>query len=300
MVKLIGARTKSATTKKSGINMRTPLGVIIYSGPSRLDGMPIIVIATRGSSNRKTGDVVQTFILRRDSDPLTISHDKADYSICGDCVHRRSKGGACYVTLHQAPRAVYAGYKRGIYPAIGDSPKFKRAVQGKMVRLGAYGDPVAVPIEVWHALLGITNAGHTGYTHQWMRPSAQEYKSLCMASTDSGWETVEAQSKGWRTFEVIQPGHEPHTGFECPAVNKGRTCQECQACYGSRNREVQPASVWIRAHGPLVSRMQKDRYLITATSNASHVQEVSQNGQTQVPLTTARRSPMLTVIQGGK
>jgi len=61
---------------------------IIYNGPSLLDGQPIVVIATYSNRNRKTGHVVQTYILLRDINPLEASKTGADYSICGDCIMR--------------------------------------------------------------------------------------------------------------------------------------------------------------------------------------------------------------------
>ena len=44
-------------------------GSIIYKGPSKLDGAPIFVTAIHTSSNRKTGNLVQTYIMRSDMDP---------------------------------------------------------------------------------------------------------------------------------------------------------------------------------------------------------------------------------------
>ena len=48
-------------------------GVILYEGPSELDGSPIVVIATFGSKNRKTGkgrkNLIQTWIMRQDVAP---------------------------------------------------------------------------------------------------------------------------------------------------------------------------------------------------------------------------------------
>ena len=97
-----------------------PLGVILYEGPSLIDGQPIAVIATgfqRRTANSKTGDMVQTWILRADLNPLQAIHTGQDVSICGDCplrgmletrqcrtVNRRR---ACYVAIHQAPLGVY-------------------------------------------------------------------------------------------------------------------------------------------------------------------------------------------------
>jgi hypothetical protein len=43
---------------------------IIYKGPSRIDGAPIVVLATYSNRNTKTGAVVQTYILREDINPL--------------------------------------------------------------------------------------------------------------------------------------------------------------------------------------------------------------------------------------
>ena len=91
-------------------------GFIMYQGQSMLDGAPIVVIATMSTSNVKTGQMVQTWILRADINPVEASQTGDDSSICGNCVHRHYNKGACYVNIGQAPNAVYKGYQRGIYP----------------------------------------------------------------------------------------------------------------------------------------------------------------------------------------
>ena len=59
-------------------------GVILYEGPSHIDGAPIVVIANRitaPSTNDKTGAMVQTFIIRADVNPyraLKTGQDKAE------------------------------------------------------------------------------------------------------------------------------------------------------------------------------------------------------------------------------
>ena len=87
-------------------------GLVIYRGPSILDGSPIVVIATglgSGSSNRKTGALVQTWILREDVSPIKAIQNGSDVSICGACPHRgriedgRNVGRSCYVNVGQAP-----------------------------------------------------------------------------------------------------------------------------------------------------------------------------------------------------
>ena len=54
---------------------------IIYEGPSLIDGKPIVVIATYSGRNRKTGLVLQTYILLRDVDPRYASKSGLDFSI---------------------------------------------------------------------------------------------------------------------------------------------------------------------------------------------------------------------------
>ena len=50
--------------------MRKPRGLVLYEGPSEIDGKPIVCIATLDSRNRKTGNMVQTWILRQDVSPF--------------------------------------------------------------------------------------------------------------------------------------------------------------------------------------------------------------------------------------
>ena len=63
-------------------------GFIFYQGPSQIDGAPIVGIAVLRSKNDKTGDMVQTYILRSDMTPLVALATGADSSICGACPHR--------------------------------------------------------------------------------------------------------------------------------------------------------------------------------------------------------------------
>ena len=50
--------------------MKRPNGYILWRGPSLLDGSPIVVIAIKKSGNRKTGRMLQTYILRADQTPV--------------------------------------------------------------------------------------------------------------------------------------------------------------------------------------------------------------------------------------
>ena len=73
---------------KKFIGVKKFKGVVVYEGASLLDGKPTVVIATRDTGNRKTGGMVQTFIMRSEIDPITASRTGEDYSVCGNCIHR--------------------------------------------------------------------------------------------------------------------------------------------------------------------------------------------------------------------
>src|SRR5262245_25281056 len=76
---------------KSGTPGSKPLGLVLYRGPSLLNGRPIVCIATglaRQSKNRTTGPVVQTYILPDRENPLAALASGGDAAVCGDCPHR--------------------------------------------------------------------------------------------------------------------------------------------------------------------------------------------------------------------
>lgn len=231
--------------------MKKTNGVVLYRGPSMLDGAPIVVIATgiaSSSRNSKTGDLVQTWILREDVNPIDAVNSGDDASICGACPHRgqiidgRNVGRSCYVTIFQAPRNVWQSYHRGIYRDYQDGD-----LAGRTVRLGAYGDPAAVPAHIWHAVLA-TASGWTGYTHQWREHDA--LKAYVMASCDTVADYVEAKAAGWRTFRV-RSASEPLATMEivCPAseeAGKRTSCASCRLCAGASKLSKDIAII---AHG---------------------------------------------------
>lgn len=223
-------------------------GVILWEGNSELTGDPIAVIATgfkRASSNRKTGAIIQIYILRSDVHPSEALKTGQDEAICGDCPHRE---GSCYVLVFQGPRSVYETYKSEKYPK-ASSPT---VLSNYNVRFGTYGDPTAVPFEVWEFYsIGVTK--WTGYTHQW-RTCDPRFSMFLMASADSPEDRYEATSKGWRTFRIRLPSETLLLGeIICPASNevgKKTTCERCGLCNG-RFEGDKRASISIIAHGPI-------------------------------------------------
>ena len=120
------------------------------------------------------------------------------------------------------------------------------------MRLGAYGDPAALPVPVLRDLLHDVT-GWTGYSHQWKRCHSS-YRRWLMASTDSIAETVEAQAAGWRTFRIRKPDELPIVGeIDCPASDEQGhrlQCIDCMICNGcGPNDTASRASVSIVAHG---------------------------------------------------
>lgn len=230
-------------------------GAILWRGASLIDGAPLVVIAVglaSASSNRKTGGMVQTYILREDMDPVAAVRTGADASICGQCPHRGptgdGKGRTCYVNIGQGPLGVWRAYKRGVY-IDWTARDLMPLGAGRLVRLGTYGDPAAVPTAVWSDILSAAT-GHTGYTHQW-RTADSALREYCMASADSPQDAADAHAAGWRTFRVAMPCDPPKLDGEaiCPAsaeAGKKLTCDRCLACNGANGRK---GSIVIQAHG---------------------------------------------------
>lgn len=235
------------------IRPKAPRGFVVYDGLSLLDGRtPIVAIVTLRSANRKTGDMAQLWILVRDRAPQASAHAGIDASICGDCPLRGRLEGArnvdrgCYVALGKGPTMVWRAYQRGRYPA--GLRRAARALAGARVRLGAYGDPAAVPRGVLEALTARA-AAWTGYTHQWRLGFALQ--DLVMASAESAADVRDAEALGYRCFRIVAPGEPRAPGhMVCPSsTERGYrlTCAECSACRGTAGRRS--SHVQIAAHG---------------------------------------------------
>jgi hypothetical protein len=221
-------------------------GYVLHRGPSPIDGKPIVVIAVMNSSNRKTGNMIQTYILRDDLDPLSAVNSGDDASVCGDCPHRKQPDGSrsCYVNVGQSVMAVWRAYQAKKYKELWTNEELEYVFSGRGIRWGAYGDPACIP----HKLVAWLNkhaANHTGYTHQWRAEFASPFKGVFMASCDGFTDYCDAMVSGWKSFTVTPKGYKPSGIKQCPATvpNSQAQCVTCSLCSGDK------LNVFVEAHG---------------------------------------------------
>lgn len=225
-------------------------GYILYEGPSMINGAPIVAIVTgttRKSKNAKTGNMLQTWILSAAEVPTEAVKSGSDKAVCGGCRFRPKLRGGCYVNVGQAPQRVFAAWKRGNYPKLPGA----HVVAGRMLRLGAYGDPTAVPLAVWTPLVEAA-AGHTGYTHQWRAKKFQGFSDMLQASVDMPEDLAPAIELGWGTFRVRlveESGLNLPGEIDCPFYARKINCHDCGLCDGARGNNIA-----VDAHGASAKR----------------------------------------------
>ncbi len=250
-----------------------PQGLVLFRGPSLLDGSPILCVATglrSPSKNTATGPMIQTWIMRADVDPVTARRSGQDASVCGDCALR---AGACYVLVYQAPLQVWKQAQAGAYPPF--ARRYEYLFREREIRLGSYGDPAAVPTRIWKRVFSLAGS-HTGYTHQW-RTCDQDLQRYLMASVETPQQLQEARALGWRTFRVrlasepLLPGE-----FVCPKSHEYELehgyrllCIQCRACGGGAwTGQSTPVTI---VHGSALVLHQFNRLSLSLTKEFSHV-----------------------------
>ena len=233
-----------------------------------------VVIATgfrRKSSNPKTGDMIQVWILPRKVNPVRAVKTGQDRVVCLDCGLRGVKGKKrkCYVRVANAPLGVWKAYQRGMYPKLDPADfgsVFERRTTRRKVRFGAYGEPVLIPVEIVAELARVSD-GWTGYTHQWKKPEYAAYRQYLMASVDTPQEHSAAKLAGWRTFRVRTEEMPLLTNeIMCPAsdeAGKRTTCEKCKLCSGSAPNDARKDIVII-VHGSGSGAFKRDLIQIAA------------------------------------
>ena len=178
--------------------------LILYDGPSAIDGAPIVAILTglaNASRNAGTGDMLQLYILRADMMPEVARHTGADAAICGDCPMRgrivsldEARDIAEILPAKQRAQLIKRiktaqdkgqdtiNIERACYVIVSQAPTiiykayqrglYREAtpdeaaqyVRGRALRIGAYGDSAALPIGVVAPIAGAADTV-TNYTH---------------------------------------------------------------------------------------------------------------------------------------
>jgi len=225
--------------------MANPTGFVIDRGLSPIDGQPYVAILTLESTNRKTGNMAQVYILCENVNPVEAVQTGKDATICGDCPHRKQQDGtrSCYVNVGQGPNSVWKAYKRGAYAEL-NYLALSQVLRHKRIRWGAYGDPSVIDPGTVIKLNRFAQ-GHTGYTHQWRKEFASIFTGIFQASCDGFNDYLEATSRGWKTFTVVNKNASVAYAKQCPATvaNSSAQCKTCKLCDGAK------IDVFVHAHG---------------------------------------------------
>jgi hypothetical protein len=234
--------------------------VELWRGPSLFDGGAIVLLASgllNPSTNRKTGPMIQTWILSQDDLPMTVMQEGKDAPQCGTCPLRRK---VCYVDL----RPVNGIWRKW---QAGDVPLWDGAAFRYPLRMGAYGDPAMVPLATWLPIIRAA-PGWTGYTHQW-RWCDPGWKAYMQASVETAADALVAQEAGWSTYRVALPD-EPllRREAECTYNVSSLQCWACLKCRGDTGKNIVG-----RVHG-LSHKINGFTTLVNTLSEDSHQETV--------------------------
>lgn len=239
-------RQKSkALAKKLGFSLQN--SYLLYAGPSMLDPDSDVVAVisgfTRKSRNHKTKDLLQVSYFRADMHPQDAINSGLDKAVCGDCPFTKNAGNGhrmCFVRM-QHVFGQYHAFCRGKYQPL---PSWD-LLNGWNVRLGSYGDPASVPVEISHNIK-LRAAKTKGYTHSWKE--FPELKPICMASVETDKNFYAARLAGWKTFRVRSHDDQRLFPREVLCLNYSRdlSCEDCPLCEGKSQKSLHVA---VPVHG---------------------------------------------------
>ena len=240
-------------------SIKEPTGYILYEGKSlykESDNDIVVILQTGNSANKKTGNMLQVWIMLKDIDPIEANKLGYDIAICGECPlkgianndpnRKEAINRTCYVNF-QTVKTIYRSYKKGNYPKIDPVDASKMIKYNKIwcnrgLRFGAYGDPALIPTHVTHGLrshlpksMGITAYSHqANYKHANLDPCFMlSCETLDQAKTQ--WD------KGNRTARTIKSVDElQENEMFCPATEQGGSrfqCFQCNLCNAERNKK---------------------------------------------------------------
>ena len=201
------------------------------------------------STNRKTGEMIQTYLL--DKATLT-TEPKVFGAKCAEC----PMVSKCYVNHDK--QSVRRTVKKLLN---GEACSYKFStldevlplLRGERVRLGTYGDPSALPLHDLQKICEASN-GWTGYTH-FFKEIDSDYALFLMASVESLEGELLAHALGYLTFRVLLKEDEnlevTKKSIQCLNVVDEKTlvslqCVDCLICSGTKGRGKK--SVYIHEH----------------------------------------------------
>lgn len=204
-----------------------------------------VFTSLQGSDNPKTGDMVQTYLL----DKNTITESNVFGAKCFDC----PMVSKCYVSqdklsVRLALKRLINGEKTSYI--FNTLDRVLPLLKGRLIRFGSYGDPSIIPLDDIQKIVSVVR-GWTGYTHFWKEIDT-EYSKYFNASVESLTDELLAQGLGYKSFRVLLKGES--TSYEvsenailCLNVSKGLTCSECLLCSGTRGKG-RKISIYIQEH----------------------------------------------------
>lgn len=198
-------------------------GFVLWTGKSQLTGDKVALIVILESSNRKTGNIFQCYL-------INVKDFRKREAGCLGCKHLY-KG--CYVT-NMGVSAVSRAYHKGNYKSADFT-----VLNGAIVRLDANFDRAALPLYI-NKRLAIHPSRRLSYTHFWQDEKYSFLKSTAMASVDNLKELKEAKKKSWATFRITNnlDTMQPYER-RCPHdVNKAIQCIDCQLCDGEKEVHI--------------------------------------------------------------
>ena len=171
-----------------------------------------------------------------------------DEKNCLDCPYsfnqNNGKSGKCYthkgMQLMGLKSKLKSLHKQNLQGKIKEfnSDDFRKFISHSsikkidLIRFGAYGEAVTLPLEVRDTLFDVQNilgCKVTSYTHQWRTANETRF----MASTHNLAEMLQAKKLGYRCFTVTAEAID--NAFNCPASKESerkKTCVQCGLCDG--------------------------------------------------------------------
>ena len=207
-------------------------------------------IDVKRSNNSKLGEGVHLLTYHFSGSQVRLKDIKLDSNNCFNCSFayntNKGKSGGCYTHKGMQGLGIRSKldslHRRCIDVKFFDKLSFLLFLQKvrekpvDLVRFGAYGEPITLPLYVLEKLVTISKK-RTGYTHQWFDPVYHKYSKYLMASTHSDAEQWIANSQGWRTFTINSDLE--RDSILCPASKESEidsTCVKCGLCAGTTHK----------------------------------------------------------------